>query len=244
MAICVDQSGQRGSKAQRVAAAGAFVLRLRNMARGDDRPVVQQPALGDALQRHRNHAARPPMHGMRLLHLDLGQSPEQRQLVGGNLAIAVQDALDLICGAQRARGAQFEQQRRPARAVALQGIAGVPAPEQLQPDALEKQLQGFRHQRREQPTVGVAVVLQSLAAAQRHRDQQSPVRAQQGAQRERGVEQLGLRQMHQHGAAQHTVEVAAERRTDGGQGARGDSVPRLRRTPLQSLLRHGRAGTS
>ncbi|MEI6320549.1 MAG: hypothetical protein WCS09_18695, partial [Pseudomonadota bacterium] len=78
---------------------------------------------------------------MRLLQGELGKRPEQRELVGRHLAVAIEDPFDLVGCSHRSASAQLEQQRVPPRARTRECILGIPPSDLLEPDALEQQLQ-------------------------------------------------------------------------------------------------------
>ncbi|MNV78693.1 hypothetical protein D3C71_1721990 [compost metagenome] len=97
------------------------------------------------------------------MHGDVGQSAEQGQLVGGNLLVSIEHALYLVDSAQGAVGAQFQQQRVPARPSPGQGIVGIPAAYALKPQSREQQLNLVSGVSLEQPTTGIALVHQVVA---------------------------------------------------------------------------------
>jgi hypothetical protein len=110
------------------------------------------------------------------LHRQLGQGPEEGELVRGDLAIPVQDALDLVHRAGGTTGPELEQEREPAHARPTEGIVIVPAADQLEAQALEQQLQEFWLVGHEEPTVCVPVALTDVVARGGQRREQPAVR--------------------------------------------------------------------
>lgn len=145
----------------------ALRLKLRNeLWRSKDRPVVVEPLLGQAAYRNAHQTAWTPGRAARLLHCQLGQCAEQRQLVRGHLPIPIEDALDLVDRASRPAGAKLEQEREPAHTRTGKRIVVVPAADQLEAHPLEQEVKEVLPVGHEQPPVSVPVPLPDVVPLQ------------------------------------------------------------------------------
>jgi hypothetical protein len=165
-----------------------------------------------------------PAGQARFLKCQFGQCLEQRQLVGGDLAIAVEDRLDLVDRAQCPARSKFEQQRIPTGSCTPERVLRVPAADQLKADALEQQLQVFRAVVLQHSPRGIAFVGSDVGPGQWQRDEQSTMGAQKTPQCESGVEQIRLGHMHEDRTAQDAVEAAAERLAQEREGSFGQAA--------------------
>jgi hypothetical protein len=163
--------------------AGALGLRLGDKARrSEDRPEVQEPLLCQPANGNADPAVGAPRGAARFLNRELGQCPEERQLVAGHLLVPVQDAFDLVHGAKRSRGPQFEQEGVPARACASECVFAIPPADLLEAHSLKQELQVLGRIVREEAAVDATLVSIDIAARQRQRKQQASVWTKQLAQ--------------------------------------------------------------
>ena len=147
------------------------------------------------------------------------QRAHKRELVGGVLLVAVQDALDEMQRPVRLLVEAGESEHRPADPRPAEGVVGHHRLIQPEADPLEQELQLGWRQFGEQAPMRVApgnrIDVRSL-----HRNgyDQCASRSDHPAQAAHGIEHRLLRHVHQHCRAQHGVELGILERLQRGQG--------------------------
>ena len=176
----------------------------------NERPIVVDPFFSDILHRHPYPAVREPAGLLEAGHGDLAQGTEKGQLVGRHFPVTVEDAFDLVDGASLACILQLEKKCCPGDSLTAQAVWISPFLKSSEADPFEEKLEILRGDIGEKPSLRIAALAVQAFSIDRDRDEYAAVWIQNSFQGKNGIEEMFLRDVHQHGGTDDSIITLIE----------------------------------